>query len=656
MTEAKTGAGDVIPSTAVPSGPGPAPFRDEKECLDAWFAALGPMNGNKSSGHASLFQPISERMPALRLLADRSRATRRAGITLRFLDAFDGLGLDLLDRLLLLALLRDAVDIRAGRGLSIAYLCDFAGAAEWSHQDVLRSRLEVAGTLRRLRIVQSDVDPVVQERCYRLDPRWKDSLLGGLTVPGEESLPEACTAAARLQAILFRASRLLYLVGPPYTERIQAWSDARLDGPGWDFLSRAREFLSISLSSYLCVDGAASSDPLAVVLREAGVTSPAEAALLAVLLSRDADDEPVAWSLLSDALEGLPGFEVGLAALAGPESPLAIAGLIETAGLAGEQETSLRASRAARTRVVPSGLVPARPRDAEAAAKAEDAASVEKVTPRLTLSGLVLAPSVRARLADALAVPRALAAAAEWGATETLLGSTGVAILLYGPPGTGKTLAAEAIAGELGRTLWRLRTDQLLGKYVGETEKRLSAAFRAAREAGDVVLIDEADSLLSSRSGDRQRWEISATNLLLQEIERFPGVVVLTTNRDEALDPALERRLLARLEIGMPGPDEREQLWEKHLPPRAPRAADVDLPALARAYPLSGSHIRTAVLLAVAKASSRTDGKRLLTRADLHDAAAAQLARAAEGKTVVGFTPARVSAPRLALVAAHKDA
>ncbi len=660
MTEVKTEGPSTIPSASAsapgPAGPGPAPFRDEKEGLDAWFAALGPMNGNKSSGHASLFQPICERMPVLRLLADRSRATRRAGIPLRFLDAFDALGLDLLDRLLLLAFLRDAVDIRAGRGITLAYLCDFAGAAEWSHQDVLRSRLEVEGTLRRLRIVQSDVDPVVQERCYRLDPRWKASLLGGLTVPGEESLPEASTAAARLQAILSRASRLLYLVGPPYTERVQAWSDARPDAPGWDSLSRARFVLSSSLRSYLSPDGAASSDPLAIVLREAGVTSPAEAALLAVLLARDADDEPVAWALLSDALEGLPGFGAGPAALAGPTSLLACAGLIEGSGRKGEQGSTLRASRAARTRVVPSGLALARPREGEAASKAEGGESVEKVTPRLTLSGLVLAPSVRARLADALAVPRALAAAAEWGASETLLGSTGVALLLYGPPGTGKTLAAEAIAGELGRTLWRLRTDQLLGKYVGETEKRLSATFRAAREAGDVVLIDEADSLLSSRSGDRQRWEISATNLLLQEIERFPGVVVLTTNRDEALDPALERRLLARLEIGMPGPDEREQLWEKHLPPRAPRAADVDLPALARAYPLSGSHIRTAVLLAVATASSRTDGKRLLTRADLQDAAAVQLARSPEGKTVVGFTPTRVSVPRLALVAAHKDA
>ncbi len=656
MTEAKTEGPGTIPSASAAAGPGPAPFRDEKEGLDAWFAALGPMNGNRSSGHASLIQPISERMPALRLLSARSRATRRAGIPLRFLDAFDGLGLDLLDRLLLLALLRDSVDIRAGRGITLACLCDFAGAAEWSHQDVLRSRLEVAGTLRRLRIVQSDADPVAQERCYRLAPRWKAALFAGLTEPGEESLPEAGTAAARLQALLYRAGHLLYLVGPPHTDRVQAWSDAYPDAPGWDSLSRARFVLSASLGSYLSPVGAASSEPLAVVLREAGVTSPAEAALFAVLLSRDADDEPVAWALLSEALEGLPGFGPDRAAMAGPGSRLAKAGLVEGAGDGSACDVTLRASRAARTRVVPSGLVPARPRDAEAAAKAENGESVEKVAPRLTLSGLVLAPPVRARLGDALAVPRALAAAAEWGATETLLGSTGVAILLYGPPGTGKTLAAEAIAGELGRTLWRLRTDQLLGKYVGETEKRLSATFRAAREAGDVVLIDEADSLLSSRSGDRQRWEISATNLLLQEIERFPGVVVLTTNRDEALDPALERRLLARLEIGMPGPDEREQLWERHLPPRAPRAADVDLPALARAYPLSGSHIRTAALFAVAKAAARSDAKRLLTRADLHEAAAAQLARTPEGKTVVGFAPACVPAPRLALVATHKDA
>ncbi len=656
MTAATTEGRHASPSAPTAAGACPAVFRDEKECLDAWFGALGPMSGNPSTTHAALFQPIADRMPALRLLAERTRATRAAGVTVRLLDAFDGLGLDLLDRLLLLALLRDAFDVRTGRGMTLGQLCDAVGAADWSHQDVLRTRAEVAGTLRRLGLLQSDADTVVPDRCYRIDPRWKAALLAGLTEPGEESAPEAATAAARLQATLHRAGRLLFLVGPLMTERVQAWSDARPDAPGWDSLSPARRALTSTLSWYLSPGGAGASDPLAVALREAGAHTPAEGALLATLLSRSADDEPVAWALLAEALEGLPGFGADRSALAGPGSPLGNAGLIEGAGRGSDCDVTLRASRAARTRVVPSGLALVRPREGEAAAKTEGGEGVEKVKPRLALSGLVLAPGVRLRLTEALAVPRALAAAADWGASESLLGSPGVALLLYGPPGTGKTLAAEAIAGELGRTLWRLRTDQLLSKYVGESEKKLAATFRSAREAGDVVLVDEADSLLSSRGGDRQRWEISLTNLLLQEIERFTGVVVLTTNRDEALDPALERRLLARLEIGMPGPEEREQLWEKHLPPRAPRAADVDLPALARAYALSGSHIRTAALFAVARAAARPGAKRLLTRADLHEAAAAQLARVPETKPVVGFSPACVPAPRLSLVANHNDA
>ena len=656
MTAATRKARPPTPPAPAPAGPGALPFRDGTECLDAWFGALGPMSGNPSTTHASLFRPIAERMPALRLLAARTRATREAGVRVPPIDAFDALGLDLLDRLLLLALLREAVDVRCGRGMTLGQLCDAVGAADWSHQDAVRARAEETGTLRRLRLLQSDADTLVSERCYRLDPRWKSALLAGRTAPAEESLPVPATAAARLQATLFRAGRLLFLVGPLYTDRGQAWSDARPDAPGWDSLSPVRRDLSRTLSWYLSPGGAGSSDPLAAALREAGAHTPAEAALLAALLSRSADDEPVAWALLSEALEGLPGFGTERADLSGPASPLGRAGLIEEAGTGSDGDVTLRASSAARARVVPSGLALVRRREEDAAAKAEEKDGAEKVTPRLALSGLVLAPHVRVRLAEALAVPRALAAAAEWGSSEGLLGSPGVALLLYGPPGTGKTLAAEAIAGELGRNLWRLRTDQLLSKYVGESEKKLAATFRAARASGDVVLLDEADSLLSSRGGDRQRWETSLTNLLLQEIESFTGVVVLTTNRDEALDPALERRLLARLEIGMPGPEEREQLWARHLPPRAPLAADVDLSVLARAYALSGSLIRTAALFAVAKAAARPDPKRLLTRADLHEAAAVQLARAKEGKAVVGFSPARAASPRLALVASHEDA
>jgi hypothetical protein len=633
----------------------PVPFRDGAECLDAWLSVLGPLNGSAPTSHPSLIRPISERMPALRLLWERTRATRETGVAVPVLDAFDALGLDLLDRLLLLALLRDEIDARSGRGIPLIQLCDAAGAADWSHQDAVRSRLEVSGPLRRLHLVQSDVDPFVWERAYRLDPRWKGALLAGRTTPDEVPPPEAGTAAARLQATLSRAGRLLHLVGPPHSERLQAWSDARTDAPGWDTLAHARRLLSGTLATYLSPSGSGTSDPFALALREAGGASPAEAALLATLLAREVDDDPVAWPLLSAALDGIPGSDRGFEALAGTTSPLVRAGLAEGTAAGDGAPVVFRATRLARSLVVPSGLAPARPRETAPISQSEAADPVEKVAPRLNLSGLVLSPATRARVLSVLDVPRALAAAAEWGASESLLGSGGVALLLYGPPGTGKTLAAEAIAGELGRMLWRLRTDQLLNKFVGETEKRIAGVFRAAREAGDVVLLDEADSLLAARDSLQQRWEVSVTNLLLQEIERFPGVFVLTTNRDAALDPALERRLLARLEIGMPGPEEREQLWEKHLPPRAPRAADVDLPALARAFPLSGSHIRTAAMFAVAKAASRPAGQHLLTRADLHEAAGAQLARASEAKTVVGFRPASSPAPRLALVAAQRD-
>jgi hypothetical protein len=624
--------------------PAPAPFRNAAECLEAWFAALGPAGGSRgASGHPSLLFPISGRLPGLRLLAARTRATRAAGAAVPVLDACDALGLDLLDRLVLLALLREALDVRGGGGQCLVALCDAAGAADWTQQAALRDRLETGGVLRRLQLVQSDLDPVANERSYRLDPRWKEALLAGRTTPAAEPVPVPATAEARLQTALQRAGRLLYLVAPPHSERVQAWSDARPDAPGWDPLSFGRRRLFATLEWYLDPDGPGAADPLGRALRDAGTTSCPEAGLVVTLLSRDAEDEPVAASLLAAAL--------GIEATA--QSPLLAAGALELAERASGLPPAFTASQALRHRVLPPGLACGSRREASATAASSRAEAAERIVPRLTLSGLVLRAETRARLVEALAVPQGLAAAAEWGASESLLGTPGVALLLYGPPGTGKTLAAEAIAGELGRGLWRLRADQLLDKYVGETEKRIASAFRAAREAGDVVLLDEADSLLGVRGEETRRWEVSSTNLLLQEIERFGGVVVLTTNRDAALDPALERRLLARLEIGMPGPAERAELWERHLPPRAPRAADVDLASLARTYALSGSHIRTAALFAVAKAASRPDGQRLLTRADLQEAASAQLARGSEKRPVVGFRPAAAPAPRLALVAAQ---
>lgn len=652
------------PAVGAPDSP---PYRNAEECLEAWFAVLGPMTGSSSDRHPSGILPVVDRMPGLSRVAARTERSRREGVTVPALESFDRLDLDLLDRLIVLALMRDLLDARGRPGVTLNQLCDATGAADWTQQQEVRSRLEESGSLRRFGLVQSDADRHRNERHYRLNPGWRARLLKGCLTPGAATAsarPVPTSSAARLEQALFDAGVLLNLVAPDPREAVLAWSDPLSDRAGWDAVAPARRRLAERASACVAPPGQAPrdpSDPIAAALRDAGASSPAEAALLLILLSRPPGAGPVAWALLGPALDGIDGAEAGRIALSGPASPLGRAKLVDIAGDPKDHPasvdgplTALRVPPATRQRLLPAGLASATRDSGEARATFEGidaSATAERITPRRTLSDLVLTPATRARLEEALAVPQGLAAAADWGASETLLGSTGVVLLLYGPPGTGKTLAAEAIAGELGRTLWRLRTDQLLSRWVGDTEKQIAAVFQAARAADGVVLLDEADSLLGHRDQAVQRWEVSMTNLLLQEIDSFPGVAVLTTNRDTALDPALERRLLARLELGLPGPLEREKLWERHLPPLAPRASDVSIPELARAYPLTGSLIRTATLLAVAKAAARPEPRRILTRADLHDSAAAQLARSRNERPPAGFAPAPTAAPRLALVA-----
>jgi hypothetical protein len=406
-------------------------------------------------------------------------------------------------------------------------------------------------------------------------------------------------------------------------------------------------------AEYVSADGPASADPLAILLRDAGATSAHEAALLILLLCRGEDDAPVSWAVLGPALDA-PDVP-----FPGASSPLVAARLVEVRPAPeSPQLATCRATQAARLRAVPAGIAAVRaPRGSNAPETPANADLVEKIDPRLKLDGVVLPRATRLRLTEALAVPAALASLADtdWGVDECLLGEPNVALLLYGPPGTGKTLCAEAIAGQLGRTLWRVRTDQLLSKYIGETEKRLTEVFEQARRKGDVVLLDEADSFLTTREQATRVWEASMTNVLLQEIERFRGVVVLTTNRDAVLDPALERRLAARIGFELPNASERQLLWLKHLPPRVPRAADVDLKSLAGRWALSGSHIRTAALYALARAASREGDARVLTQADLEESAAAQAARGESRRPTVGFGIAAAAPQKLALVAERRD-
>ncbi|MBW2482999.1 MAG: ATP-binding protein [Deltaproteobacteria bacterium] len=122
----------------------------------------------------------------------------------------------------------------------------------------------------------------------------------------------------------------------------------------------------------------------------------------------------------------------------------------------------------------------------------------------------------------------------------------GTMALFAGPAGTGKTMAAEALAAETGRNLYRIDLAGVISKYIGETEKNLDRVFEKAA-ANDVFLFfDEADALFGQRTGVRDahdRYTNTDTNYLLQRIEQYPGLVILTSNSKKNLDPALLRKV-----------------------------------------------------------------------------------------------------------------
>jgi SpoVK/Ycf46/Vps4 family AAA+-type ATPase len=184
----------------------------------------------------------------------------------------------------------------------------------------------------------------------------------------------------------------------------------------------------------------------------------------------------------------------------------------------------------------------------------------------------------------------------------------GVVILFSGLPGTGKTMTAEAMAGALGRKLLVADYSQLESKWIGETEKNIVSVFRVAAGAGAVVLLDEADAILAGRL-DGSHYNDRAYNrqvsLLLQQLEHFEGLCILTTNRGTTLDEGLARRIGSTVIFGVPGPPERERIWRSLISPRVPLVPDVDLALLAERYPLCGGHIKNIVVSALRSAARR---------------------------------------------------
>jgi DNA replication protein DnaC len=195
----------------------------------------------------------------------------------------------------------------------------------------------------------------------------------------------------------------------------------------------------------------------------------------------------------------------------------------------------------------------------------------------------------------------------QWGYGERLGYGKGLIALFSGPPGTGKTMLAGLIARSLDLDLYQVDLAQVVSKWVGETEKQLAKVFDQAERAHAVLLFDEADSLFAKRTevkSSNDRYGNMATNYLLQRLEQYSGIAVLTTNKDASLDEALQRRLSLHLFLEIPEVAERERLWRSFMPERAPVAQDVDFHTLATEFELSGGYIKNAALRAAFLAAS----------------------------------------------------
>jgi ATPase family associated with various cellular activities (AAA)/Winged helix domain, variant len=231
----------------------------------------------------------------------------------------------------------------------------------------------------------------------------------------------------------------------------------------------------------------------------------------------------------------------------------------------------------------------------------------QRITPRAGWENLVLPDTQMAVLRDAATHMRQRARVYEdWGFAAASDRGLGISALFAGPSGTGKTMAAEVLANELELDLYRIDLSQVVSKYIGETEKNLGRVFDAADTAGALLLFDEADALFGKRSEVRDshdRYANIEISYLLQRMESYRGVSVLTTNLREALDRAFLRRI--RFVVQFPFPDAalRARIWAGIFPRETPTSG-LDFERLAQLN-VAGGGIRNIAMNAAFLAADR---------------------------------------------------
>lgn len=255
----------------------------------------------------------------------------------------------------------------------------------------------------------------------------------------------------------------------------------------------------------------------------------------------------------------------------------------------------------------------------ESAVRAQSAGGLAKLAPKVTSkqswADLVLPGRALQQL-------RAISSAyryrhqvyTAWGFGDKASLGKGLNILFFGPSGTGKTMAAGILANALSLDLYKIDLSSVVSKFIGETEKQLSKLFREAQASQAVLLFDEADALFGKRSEVKDahdRYANVETAYLLQKMEEFDGIVILTTNFRNNIDDAFARRMHHIVEFPFPDAANRLRIWKGLIPARAPIADDADLGFLSRQFELSGGNIRNAMVGAAFLAAEESSAIRM---------------------------------------------
>ncbi|MEV5601418.1 ATP-binding protein [Streptomyces sp. NPDC052299] len=249
--------------------------------------------------------------------------------------------------------------------------------------------------------------------------------------------------------------------------------------------------------------------------------------------------------------------------------------------------------------------------DLRTAVRAQNGAGLarlaRRIEPTVGWDDLVLPPATRRQLSDlALRARHRDQVLGRWRMRPGGGRGRGIVALFAGESGTGKTMSAEVVAADLGMELYVVDLSSVVDKYVGETEKNLERIFVEASEVNAVLLFDEADAVFGKRSQVKDAQDRHAnveSAYLLQRVESFDGIAVLTTNLRANLDEAFTRRLDVVADFPVPDAQQRLALWERCLGTEVPRAPDLDLPTCADRFELTGGSIRACAVTAAYQAA-----------------------------------------------------